>query len=249
MVDPGTIPIAAIIPAAGQGTRLGGQTKKQFKHLAGKPLLLHTLVRIIQAPNLRWLIVAVPESHLEETREMIEGSIPREIELILVAGGSTRQQSVANALAKVPQEALLVMVHDAARPVPDPAWITQSAALCQTFDGAIVALPSQDTLKEVADAGDSLAEGGAGVVKATIAREVIWQAQTPQTFRTAILRKAMAYAREKGITGTDESFLVESIGGKVAIIKGSPQNIKITSRSDWDYMEWRLAADQDRNRY
>ncbi len=249
MAEPDFTPVAAVIPAAGQGTRLGGQTKKQFKLLAGRPLLVHTLERILKAPEIRWLIVAVPESHLDASHELLETIVPEGIETRLVLGGATRQQSVSNALDEVPAEARLVVVHDAARPFPDPRWISQGAALCRHYDGAVVAVPSMDTLKEVATADDMPASNAVGVVKTTLAREIIWQAQTPQIFRTEILRKAMASAQQSGLTGTDESYLVEAIGGRVAIIKGSPQNIKITSRSDWDFTEWKLEHDQDRHRH
>ena len=85
-------------------------------------------------------------------------------------------------------------------------------------------------------------------MKGTISREVIWQAQTPQTFRISTLRRAIANAKEKGISGTDESFLVEAINGNVAIVKGSPYNIKITNRNDWDFTEWKMQHDPDRYR-
>lgn len=248
MDDSDLTPVAAVIPAAGQGTRLGGQTKKQFKLLAGRPLLVHTLERILKAPEIRWLIVAVPESHLDSAQELLGTVVPKAIETHFVLGGATRQQSVSNALDEVPSEARLVAIHDAARPFPDPRWISQGVALCRNYDGAVVAVPAMDTLKEVSAADDLPAGNAAGVVKATLAREIIWQAQTPQIFRTEILRKAMASAQQSGLTGTDESYLVEAIGGRVAIIKGSPQNIKITSRSDWDFTEWKLEHDQDRHR-
>ena len=248
MAENGTIPIAAIIPAAGQGTRLGGQTKKQFKMLAGKPLLVRTMERILEAHEVRWLIVAVPESDLEMAREMLQEAVPENVELKLAVGGNTRQISVFNAMKEVPSEARLVTIHDAARPFPDPGWITQSAALCKQFDGAIVAIPSMDTLKEVTSVDEQGSVRAEGKIKGTLAREVIWQAQTPQTFRVATLVKAIANAQEKGLTGTDEAFLVEAIGGNIAIVKGSPHNIKITNRSDWDYTEWKLEHDQKRHR-
>ena len=241
-------PIAAIIPAAGQGTRLGGQTKKQFQLLAGKPLLVRTIERILLAPEIRWVVVAVPESDMEMAGEMLAKPIPESIELKLVVGGNTRQLSVAKALNEVPSAAKVVTIHDAARPFLDPRWISQSVKLCRHFDGAIVAVPSLDTLKEVAVVDDKNGSGAEGKVKGTISREVIWQAQTPQTFRISTLRRAIANAKEKGISGTDESFLVEAINGNVAIVKGSPYNIKITNRNDWDFTEWKMQHDPDRYR-
>lgn len=232
--------IAAIIPAAGQGTRLGGQTKKQFRLLAGKPLLVRCLEQVLRAPEVRWLVVAVPESHLDESQELLETIMPAGIELIITVGGTTRQQSVAAGLLEVPPEATVVTVHDAARPSIDPLWITQTADLCREFDGAIVAVPAVDTLKEVKlTAGQSNRQSG--IIGRTISREIVWQAQTPQTFRTDVLRRALQHAQEAGFEGTDESSLVEAMGGKVAIVRGSAQNIKITSRDDWEYLEWKLS--------
>ena len=231
-----TLQVAVIVPAAGQGTRLGGHTKKQFRPLAGKQLLVHTIERVLAAPEVRWLVVAVPETHLDSTHEMISALLPPEVELLVTVGGNTRQKSVANALLEVPVEAQLITVHDAARPCLDPAWISQTAELCRTYDGAIVAIPVVDTLKEVdLEAGDQGA-----VVKGTLARKVTWQAQTPQTFRASVLRGALASAEESGLTATDECCLVEAIGGRVAVVRGSSHNLKITSQEDWEFIEWRL---------
>lgn len=241
-------PIAAIIPAAGQGTRLGGHTKKQFQLLGGKPLLLRTVERILLADEIRWVIIALPESHVESTKEILQEAIPAHVDLILTPGGKTRQISVSRALDQLPNEARIVTVHDAARPFLDPAWISQSAQLCNDFDGAIVAIPSQDTLKEVGSIRDNRSPDAVGKVIRTVSRDIVWQAQTPQTFKTNMLRIAMANAVEKGISGTDEAFLVEEIGGVLAIVKGSPSNYKITTRNDWDYAEWRLEHDPDRHR-
>lgn len=232
--------VAAIIPAAGQGTRLGGQTKKQFRLLAGKPLLVRTLEQVLGAREVRWLVVAVPESHLDASHEMLQAVVPAGVEWVVTIGGTTRQQSVAAGLLEVPPEAPVVTVHDAARPSIDPLWITQTADLCREFDGAIVAVPAVDTLKEVKlTAGRSNKQGG--IIGRTISREIIWQAQTPQTFRTDVLRRALQHAEEAGLEGTDESSLVEAIGGRVAIVRGSAQNIKVTSRDDWEYLEWKLS--------
>ena len=230
------LPVAAIIPAAGQGTRLGGHTKKQFRLLAGKPLLVHTLERVLAAPEVRWLVVAVPEANLDSTHEMISNFLPPEVEMLVTVGGTTRQKSVANALLEVPVEAQLITVHDAARPNLDPAWISQTAELCRTYDGAIVAVPVVDTLKEV----DLAAGEQGGIVKGTLARKVAWRAQTPQTFRASVLRGALASAEENDLTATDECRLVEAIGGRVAVVRGSTNNLKITSQEDWEFLEWRL---------
>ena len=210
--------------------------REQFRLLAGKPLLVHTLERVLAAPEVRWLVVAVPEANLDSTHEMISNFLPPEVEMLVTVGGTTRQKSVANALLEVPVEAQLITVHDAARPNLDPAWISQTAELCRTYDGAIVAVPVVDTLKEVdLEAGEQ-----GGIVKGTLARKVAWRAQTPQTFRASVLRGALASAEENDLTATDECRLVEAIGGRVAVVRGSTNNLKITSQEDWEFLEWRL---------
>ncbi|MCK4579454.1 MAG: 2-C-methyl-D-erythritol 4-phosphate cytidylyltransferase [Candidatus Marinimicrobia bacterium] len=239
MYSSDNLKVAAIVPAAGQGTRLGGQTKKQFRELAGKPLLIHTLERMLTAPQVSWLVVAVPEANLDSTYEMVSEIVPDNIDFTVTVGGTTRQKSVALALQEIPEEIPIITVHDAARPLLDPAWIGETALLCTEYDGAIVAIPAVDTLKEVAlSAGEST-----GIVEGTLARNVTWQAQTPQTFRAAILRKAVRKAEDTGLSGTDESCLVEAIGGRVAVVRGSAGNIKITSSEDWRTLEWRLTGD------
>jgi len=234
--------LAAIIPAAGQGTRLGGQTKKQFRLLAGKPLLVRTLERILASGVVSWVVVAAPESHVDITDEMLQSVVSSKVKLLVTVGGTTRQQSVASALLEVPDEAETVTVHDAARPCLEPNWIVQTADLCRRFDGAIVAVPSVDTLKEVTLKG-SRTHYHSGVITRTVSREIVWQAQTPQTFRTGVLRRAVEHAQQTNLSGTDEASLVEAIGGSVAVIRGSHLNIKVTSYSDWEYLEWKLSHD------
>ena len=233
--------VAAIIPAAGQGTRLGGQTQKQFRELAGKPLLVHTLERVLEAPEVKLLIVAVPEANLEMTRNLISHIVHGNVKLVVTAGGTTRQKSVKAALSEVPPDMQVVTVHDAARPRLDPNWISETVALCTKYDGAIVALPSIDTLKEISFEPGQNSENH--FVSGTLARKVIWQAQTPQTFRTSVLKRAIINAEKQNISATDDASLVEAIGGKIAVVRGSDRNIKVTSLEDWQYLEWRLNND------
>ncbi len=233
--------VAAIIPAAGQGTRLGGQTQKQFRDLAGKPLLVHTLERVLAAPEVKLLVVAVPEGQVEMTRNLIAPIMPGNVQLIVTAGGTTRQKSVKAALSEVPPDMQVVTVHDAARPRLDPSWISETVALCTKYDGAIVAIPAVDTLKEVSFEPGQTSESQ--FVSGTLARKVIWQAQTPQTFRTSVLKRAIVNAEKQNISATDDASLVEAIGGKIAVVRGSDSNIKVTSLDDWQYLEWRFSND------
>ncbi len=233
-------PLAAIIPAAGAGIRLPGETRKQFRQLAGKPLLVHTLERVWLAEGVTLAAVAVPEGDLAGTRKLLQPLIPAGVELLIVAGGATRQASVAAGLAALPQDTQVIVVHDAVRPLFEPRWIEETVALCRDYDGAIVAVPASDTLKEVA-AVSTTTTGCSGTINRTIPRTSVWRAQTPQTFRADVLRRAMRNAEDTGLAGTDEATLVETIGGRVAVVEGSPGNIKVTTPDDWRYLEWRLS--------
>lgn len=202
-------------------------------------MLVRTLERILASGVVSWVVVAAPESHLDITDEMLQSVVPSKVKLLVTVGGTTRQQSVASALLEVPDEAEIITVHDAARPCLEPSWIVQTADLCRRFDGAIVAVPSVDTLKEVTRRTHYHSD----VITRTVSREIIWQAQTPQTFRTGVLRRAVEHAQQTNLSGTDEASLVEAIGGSVAVIRGSHLNIKVTNYSDWEYLEWKLSHD------
>jgi len=187
--------IGATAPFIGLlGTVLGVMRAFQDLAIAGSGGATVVAAGIAQAliATAGGLVVAVPESHLDASHEMLQEVVPAGVEWVVTIGGTTRQQSVAAGLLEVPPEAQVVTVHDAARPSIDPLWITQTADLCREFDGAIVAVPAVDTLKEVKlTAGRSNKHGG--IIGRTISREIIWQAQTPQTFRTEVLRRALQH--------------------------------------------------------
>ena len=238
--------VAAIIPAAGQSTRLDNETKKQFRQLGGKPLLVHTLERVWMAAEVRLVAVAVPEADLAYARDLLQPLAPEGVELQVLAGGETRQASVAAGLAALPEETEVVVVHDAVRPFFEPRWITAMVALCRDYDGAIVAIPATDTLKEV-ELDAAAKSDYSGTISRTIPRVPVWRAQTPQTFRADVLRRALRHAEEAGLAGTDEASLVEAIGGRVAVVEGSSRNIKVTTPEDWRYLEWRLTQPEGIN--
>ena len=235
-------PSAAIIPAAGAGTRFPGETRKQFRLLADKPLLVHTLERVWLAEVVSLIVVAVPEGDLADIRKLLQPLALTGVELHLVAGGATRQASVAAGLEALPQDTQVIVVHDAVRPLFEPRWIGETVALCRDYDGAIVAVPASDTLKEV-EAAPATPGGYSGTISRTIPRTSVWRAQTPQTFRADILRRAMRNAKDTGLAGTDEATLVEAVGGRIAVVEGSPGNIKVTTPDDWRYLEWRMHND------
>ncbi|UCH11751.1 MAG: 2-C-methyl-D-erythritol 4-phosphate cytidylyltransferase, partial [Fidelibacterota bacterium] len=232
---PDLVKVAAVIPAAGLSTRLTGDTKKQFRLLGEEPLLIHTLRRVMAADEIKIMAVAVPTGELTYVRELLQPIIPKDINIIVVAGGDSRQASVSAGLAALPDNIDIIMVHDAVRPLLEPRWITATIALCRDYDGAIVAIPATDTLKDIPPPAGGAA-GQSRVISRTIPRESIWRAQTPQTFRADVLRRALAHAEQNGLTGTDEAELVEAIGGKIAVVEGSPHNIKVTTPEDWHYL-------------
>ena len=233
--------VGAIIPAAGQSKRLSdtGGLRKQFRELHGKPLLVHTLERVWSVQQVGAVAVAVPEAEVAYAQDLLQPLAPASVNLVVVAGGATRQASVAAGLAALPEGVDVVVVHDAVRPLFDPQWIAATINLCAEYAGAIVAVPSTDTLKEVRADADAEPPTSGAIIR-TVPRAAIWRAQTPQAFRAGILRQALQQARATGATGTDEAALVEAAGGTLAVVEGSPSNIKITTPDDWDYLAWRL---------
>ncbi|MFC1483806.1 2-C-methyl-D-erythritol 4-phosphate cytidylyltransferase [Candidatus Neomarinimicrobiota bacterium] len=234
--------IGVVLPAGGSSTRFPGETKKQFRTLHGKPLLLFTLERVLSTGGIDIVTIAVPEKDISHVVRLVQPFMESGVEVHVVKGGDTRQASVVAALATIPKTMDIVVVHDAVRPLLEPQWITASVELCNEYDGAIVAIPATDTLKEILPSSD-IASLEHLMIQRTLARETVWHAQTPQTFRSAVLRQALTHAHEHGLVKTDESSLVEAIGGRVAIVRGSPHNIKVTTAEDWQYLEWRMDHD------
>jgi 2-C-methyl-D-erythritol 4-phosphate cytidylyltransferase len=232
--------VAVILPAAGLGTRMGrpapekgGISRKQFMLLDGAPILLHTIRKFLSCPSVSQILVALRKEDFPWVDEMLarEGlSKP----VLLVEGGDARQQSVENALAKIGPEVELVAVHDAVRPFIEPATIEttfQEAAQC---GAAIVGIVPVDTVKQVKR----------NKITATIPRDRLVLAQTPQVFRRELLERAFAKAHEDGFVGTDESSLVERLEQvEVSVVAGSDRNIKITKPTDMDLARLFLAEE------
>lgn len=237
--------VFVIIPAAGLGTRMAppsGKGKKlapskQFKELAGVPILIHTLRRFVASPNVHEIIVALRKDEIAGFRSQLEKHFPEILKkrIQFVDGGEHRQNSVANALAAVAAEASdLVLVHDAVRPLVSPEIIAEVIQAAQKHGAAIAGLPAVDTVKQV----DRTSEGA--LIKATIPRASIVMAQTPQGFRYDLLKKVFDDAAADGFLGTDEASLVERAGHPVAVVMGSPQNLKITAPADMELAEFYL---------
>ncbi|MBK8315437.1 MAG: 2-C-methyl-D-erythritol 4-phosphate cytidylyltransferase [Acidobacteria bacterium] len=216
----------AIIPAAGSGSRFGGQTPKQFLEIAGAPIIIHTLRRFDSCEDIGAIIVALQASEISSFEECLRGFEFRK-PVRLVPGGAERSDSILNALEAAREfDPELVAVHDAVRPFVTPAQISAVLARAGEAGAAILALPATDTIKEV--------EGG--IIRRTIDRRLIWRAQTPQAFRYEMLLRANAEARTAGLPPaltTDDSLLVENLGLEVAVVEGSAHNIKITTPEDF----------------
>ncbi|HTP88363.1 MAG TPA: 2-C-methyl-D-erythritol 4-phosphate cytidylyltransferase [Bryobacteraceae bacterium] len=222
--------VSVILPAAGLGTRMGrsspekfGTSRKQFMLLDGSPILLHTIRRFVASPSVTEIVVALRAEDSDWAAELI-GSEGFAKPVRLVQGGDSRQQSVENALASIEADTDLVAVHDAVRPFIEIETIEKAIAEASATGAAIVGIVPVDTVKQV----------HLNKVRATIPRERLMLAQTPQVFRYDLLRNAFDKAREDGFIGTDESSLVERLDVDVHVVPGSDRNIKITRPSDME---------------
>jgi 2-C-methyl-D-erythritol 4-phosphate cytidylyltransferase len=232
--------VSVILPAAGVGTRMTpGHTAhtapKQFLELAGTPILIRTLRAFAEIPEVTALIVAVRATEMERLSAHISeyGFAER---VRVVEGGDSRQESVCHALKALDcDEDDIVLVHDAVRPLIEPAVIRRVIEAVEKHNAAIVGLPAMDTIKQVERTADG------AIVTATIPREYIVQAQTPQGFRCGLLRRAFAEAEADGFVGTDEASLVERAGNPVFVVAGSASNLKITQPGDLELAEFYLA--------
>ena len=219
-MDP--LKVAAIIPAAGSGIRMGLPTPKQFFDLAGAPILIHTLKVFEQAESVGGVIVAVPaESCTWMEEQVIQYHISKVLRVI--AGGRERQDSVQAGLDALPDEVEFVLVHDGVRPFVSPEIIDSCLEAIGQTGAAMVAVPAKDTLKAVSEEG---------IIAQTVDRSGVWQAQTPQGARTSLLKEAFAAAKRDKITATDEAGLLERLNIPVKVIEGSERNIKITRPED-----------------
>jgi 2-C-methyl-D-erythritol 4-phosphate cytidylyltransferase len=236
--------VSVILPAAGLGTRMkaggsaetSGVSRKQFMLLEGSPILLHTIRKFVASRIVSEVVVALRQEELAWVQEMItreKFSKP----VRLVPGGDSRQQSVENALASVSEAIDVVAVHDAVRPFIDPETIEQVILEAAEHGAAIVGIVPVDTVKQVQR----------HVIRGTLNRDRLVLAQTPQAFRTEILRAAFKKASDEGFTGTDESSLVERLENvDVRVVAGSDRNIKITRPSDIDLAKLFLAAESEK---
>ncbi len=226
--------VAVILPAAGLGTRMGkgsaektGTSRKQFMLLEGSPILIHTVRKFAASDGVAEIVVAVRAEDLEWVGGMLAREFPGR-RVRTVEGGNSRQQSVENALATLGPETPLVAVHDAVRPFIDLDTIRKVFDEAAETGAAIVGVPVVDTVKQVSRATGHVR------IRATLPREKLVMAQTPQVFRYDLLARAFELAREDGFLGTDEASMVERLDVEVSVVLGSDRNIKITKPGDMD---------------
>ncbi len=227
---------AAIVPAGGAGSRMGEDgPRKQYLELGGEPILVRALRPLLAHPEIEGVVVALP------AEDLADPPFPLPPGVVVVAGGRERGDSVRSALAAVPAEADVVLIHDGARPLLDAALVerTLRAVAAGAGAGAIAAIPVADTLKRVS------AEGS---IVETVDRRGLWRAQTPQAFPRALIADAHGRAEAEGVTATDDAALVERYGGRVVVVEGDERNIKITRPEDLVLAELLLSVENGKDR-
>jgi 2-C-methyl-D-erythritol 4-phosphate cytidylyltransferase len=217
--------VAAIVVAGGSGERLGLAGGKQLAVVAGRPVLSWTLKALAETPEIELIVVVTHPGRGEEYREIAVEPLELSTRVVFAAGGESRQASVESGLERVPESFGVVLVQDGARPLLTPSLASRVLAALRSDSGAagaVVGHPSFDTLKLID--GDS--------VVSTPDRDQFWVVQTPQVFTAVALRSAYARACVEGFAGTDDSSLVERDGGRVLLVEGPRDNIKVTVAED-----------------
>jgi len=220
---------AAVVPAAGRGERLGGDTAKPFVLLCGRPLLQHTLTALEQIPQIETIAVVVAGDAVPRAQEIVRQT--RLANVALVPGGPDRQASVKCGLDALPPGPDLVLVHDGARPFLSPALASAVLAAAARDGAATAALPVSETVKRGED----------GWVRETLDRGSLHRIQTPQAFKRTLLVRAHDAAIREGFRGTDDAMLVERLGARVRLVAGDPANLKVTVPDDLELAEALLA--------
>lgn len=226
----------AIIVAGGTGERTGLEKGKQLASITGRPVLHHTIAAFDACAAIDEIVVVVHPDRVDEYRAAAVDTVGSGKVVAVVAGGDTRQASVAAGLVAVSSSADVICVHDGARPLITPDVIEGALRALEStpqLAGVVVGHPAYDTLKTV--------DANAGIT-GTLDRSQIWVAQTPQVFRAPSLRAAYAAAEAEGVVGTDDASLVERTGGPLVMFAGPRDNVKITVPEDVLLVEHLLAA-------
>lgn len=234
--------IAAILPAAGLGTRMGAETPKQFLELDGVPLVIFTLRRLATCAAITEFFIPTRAEEVAALAERVaREQLGRPVRV--VRGGGHRQESVAQALAEVSDDVEIVLVHDAVRPFVTREQVERVIAEARARGAVILGIPAMDTVKEVKRA--SLPEDVARIT-ATIPRELIVLAQTPQAFSAKLLKEAFRKAQQDSVLASDEAGLVERLGQDVHVVLGSERNIKITRPADMELAHFYLKQERSK---
>lgn len=218
---------AAVVVAGGAGTRMGGETRKQYLRLGGEPVLLHAVRPFLAHPEIGPVVVVLPAQDAIDPPEWLRG-----LAVSVVAGGAERGDSVWHGLLAVPEDADWVLVHDGARPLVTGEIISRVLDACR-HGGAIAAVAVTDTIQEV---------DGEGVIRATPDRSRLWRAQTPQGFPRQALVDAYRRAREEGAAFTDDAAVYARFAGPVRVVEGADDNLKVTRPADLAVAEVLRAA-------
>lgn len=214
-----------VVVAAGTGSRAGGEVAKQFREIAGIPMLLRALKPFLDHPTVLIVVAVVPPSVASNPPRWLGTTGDR---LRVVAGGAERVDSVALGLEALDDRIGVVVVHDGARPFVARATIDQVIATARMGAGGVAGIPVTDTVKRV-EGGDQLGP----LVKATVSRDGLWRAQTPQAFPIRLLREGLVLARAERLNPTDDAAMVEAVGGRVVMVPDRPTNIKVTTADDF----------------
>jgi len=214
--------VGVVIVAAGASTRTEGSELKQFRWVAGKPMLLHSVQRFMERDDVAIVVCVLPKSHAGDPPPwLFQCDVDR---LLVSVGGRERDESVLNGLEDLPPEVRIVLVHDAARPLVDSDTIERVVAKAREGLGAVPALPATDTIKEV----DEL-----GAVVRTPDRARLFHAQTPQGFPRAMIDEAYLRGKSDRVHATDDAALCERIGARGVIVEGSATGLKVTTDEDF----------------
>jgi 2-C-methyl-D-erythritol 4-phosphate cytidylyltransferase len=214
--------VGVIIVAAGSGSRTGSSELKQFRWVAGKPMLLHSLQTFQDRPDVSLVVCVLPRSHAGDPPPWIFQS--DHDRLAITVGGRTRGESVIAGLQELGDECRVVLVHDAARPLVPPDVIDRVVTAARAGTGAVAALPVTDTIKEVDDEGR---------IVRTVERTRLWRAQTPQGFPREMIDRAYLEARRERVELTDDAAVCERMGFPVVVVRGSERSLKVTEEPDF----------------
>ncbi|MEO8335314.1 MAG: 2-C-methyl-D-erythritol 4-phosphate cytidylyltransferase [bacterium] len=218
--------VGVIIVAGGSGSRIGGEELKQFRWVAGKPMLLHSVQTFMARADVGMVVCVLPQRYAGDPPPwLFQCDVDR---LLVSIGGRTRSESVANGLDDLPDEAEIVLVHDAARPLVDMATIDRVVDAVRGGTSAIAALPVVDTIKSVDENG---------MIQRTVDREGLWRAQTPQGFPRRVIVDAHRRASVEHIATSDDAALLERLGIPVTVVRGTERAMKITEPGDFARVE------------